>query len=68
MKRAIAALVAGVLLLLASITYSIIGIIKGVQGLEEGISTGGMPAWLGVVGVVLGFVLVTIGATRAFRR
>jgi hypothetical protein len=68
MKLGIPMLVVGVVLLVASIPYSIVSIIAGVNQLSEGIVRGGLSAYYGVIGVVLGFVLTTIGATRVFKR
>lgn len=61
-------LVIGVALLILAIPYSIVGIISGVSQLEEGIISGGFPAYLGIIGVVAGFVLTTIGAIKVFKR
>jgi len=68
MKLGIPLLVIGVLLLILSIPYSIIGIVTGVNQLEEGIISGGFSAYLGIIGVVAGFVMTTIGAIRVFKR
>lgn len=61
-------LVIGVALLLLSIPYAIMGIITGVNQLGEGVISGGLSAYLGVIGVVAGFVMTTIGAIRVFKR
>jgi hypothetical protein len=61
-------LVIGVALLILAIPYSIVGIITGVSQLEEGIISGGFPAYYGIIGVVAGFVLTAIGAIRVFKR
>jgi hypothetical protein len=68
MKLGIPLLVIGVALLVVSIPYSIVSIIAGVNQLNEGIVSGGFSAYYGIIGVVLGFVLTTIGATRVFKR
>ncbi|MFH1651679.1 MAG: hypothetical protein ABID87_09930 [Chloroflexota bacterium] len=64
----IASLVTGVALLILAIPYSILSIISGVAQLEGGIISGGIPAYFGIIGVVIGFILTTIGATRVFKR
>ena len=61
-------LVVGVALLLGAIPYSIVGIIAGVAQLEEGIVSGGISAYYGIFGVVVGFVMTTIGAVKVFKR
>ena len=60
-------LVIGVLMLLASIPFSIILIIQGVGQLSLGDISGGVLAYAGLAGVILGLVLTTIGATRVFK-
>ena len=61
-------LVIGVALLILAIPYSIAGIINGVSQLEEGIISGGFPAYSGIIGVVVGFVLTAIGAIKVFKQ
>jgi hypothetical protein len=61
-------LVIGVALLILAIPYSIVGIVTGVSQLEEGIVSGGFPAYLGIIGVVAGFVLTAIGAIKVFKK
>jgi hypothetical protein len=68
MVLGIVILVIGVALLLFSIFFSVVGIITGVSQLEEGVISGGFPAYLGIIGVVVGFVMTTIGAVRVFKR
>jgi len=67
MKIGLVCLIIGILLLLSSIPYSIIALITGVNQLEEGIVSGGFPAYIGIIGVVVGFILTTIGVTRVFK-
>ena len=67
MKIGLIALIVGVLLLLCSIPYSIISLIAGVNQIEEGIVLGGFSAYIGIIGVVAGFILTTIGVTRVFK-
>ena len=67
-KLGIPLLVVGVALLLISIPYSILSIIAGVNRLTQSDLSGGVLAYSGVVGVVVGFVLTTIGAIRVFKR
>jgi len=68
MKLGIVSLVLGVVLLFLSIPYSVISIVFGIRQLEEGIISGGFQAYLGIIGVVVGFVLTTIGAVKVFKR
>ena len=68
MKLGIPILVIGVALLLISIPYSILSIITGVIRLTQSDLSGGILAYSGVIGVVVGFVLTTIGAIRVFKR
>ncbi len=68
MKLGIALLVIGVALLILAIPYSILGIISGVTQLEEGNVSGGVLAYSGIVGVVVGFVMTAIGAIRVFKQ
>ena len=70
MKLGIPLLAVGVLLLFLSIPYSIIGIIIGLDQAQSELS---LPAWVfspyvGIIGVIAGFVLTTIGAVRVFKR
>jgi hypothetical protein len=66
MKRSIALLAIGVLLLILTIPYSLISIISGVKQLEQGVVSGGVSGYLLIAGVVLGFVLTVIGATNIY--
>ena len=68
MKLGIALLVIGVALLLISIPYSILGIISGVTQLTQANLSGGVLAYSGIVGVVVGFVMTAIGAIRVFKQ
>ena len=68
MKLGIPILVIGVALLLISIPYSILSIITGVIRLTQSDLSGGILAYSGVIGVVVGFVLTAIGAIRVFKR
>ncbi|HJX13088.1 MAG TPA: hypothetical protein VJ377_06115 [Dehalococcoidales bacterium] len=69
MKLGIPLLVVGVLLLIVSIPYSILSIVSGViQLTEDNISSGGLLAYAGILGVVIGFILTTIGAIKVFRQ
>jgi len=67
MKLGIALLAIGVILLILTIPYSILGIISGVTQLEEGNISGGVSAYYGIIGVVIGFVMTSIGAVRVFK-
>lgn len=68
MKVGIVLLVTGVILLICVIPYSIIGIITGINQLEEGTVSGGIQAYYGLIGVIIGFVLTTIGSVKVFKR
>jgi hypothetical protein len=68
MKLGIPLLVIGVLMLIAAIPYSILGIITGVAQLENGVVSGGFANYLGIIGVVAGFVMTAIGAIRVFKQ
>jgi hypothetical protein len=68
MKLGIPLLVMGVALLILAIPYSILGIISGVTQLEEGNISGGVSAYYGIIGVVVGFVMTAIGAIRVFKQ
>ena len=65
-KLGITLLVIGILLLLLFIPYSILNIVTGLVQLSQNIISGGLPAYYGLIGVVLGFVLTTIGIVRVF--
>jgi hypothetical protein len=66
-KFGIPLLVIGILLLIFSIPFSIVLIIGGVNRLTVGIISGGVLAYAPIAGVVLGFVLTAIGATKVFK-
>ncbi len=68
MKLGIPLLVIGVALLLVSIPYSILTIFAGVIRITQSDLSGGLLAYSGIIGVILGFVLTTIGAVRVFKR
>jgi hypothetical protein len=65
-KLGILLLVIGILLLLVSIPYSVLNIVTGVVQLSQDIISGGLQAYFGLIGVILGFVLTTIGVVRVF--
>ncbi len=67
MKLGIPFLVIGVFLLIFSIPFSIAVLIIGYNQLSIGGISGGFLAWAPLVGVVLGLVMTTIGATRTFK-
>ena len=69
MKLGIVFLSVGILLLLAAIPFSIWGIVAGVNQMyeDEQIISGGFVAWAGLAGVIIGFALTTIGATKVFK-
>jgi hypothetical protein len=67
MKWGIPVLILGILLLLASIPLSIMGIVGGINRLTTGDTSSGILAYAPLAGVLLGLVLTTIGATRVFK-
>ena len=68
MKLGIPLLVIGVALLLISIPFSILSIVAGVNRLTQSDVSGGILAYAGVIGVLVGFVLTAIGAIRVFKK
>jgi hypothetical protein len=66
LRRGIVFVVIGVLLLIITIPYSIIRMISGITELEQGQISGGIPGYLLIIGVVLGFVLIIMGATEIY--
>jgi hypothetical protein len=66
MKTSIVILVTGILLLIIIIPYSLVSIVSGIRQLEQGNVSGGISGYVLIIGVVLGFVLITIGATRIY--
>jgi hypothetical protein len=68
MKLGIVLLVIGVTLLILAIPYSIMTIIVAVVQLEGGNVSGGISAYLGIIGVIIGLVLTGIGALKVFKQ
>ena len=68
MKLGIALLVIGLALLFVAIPYSILGMIFGLVQLESGNVSGGISAYYGIIGVVVGLVMTGIGAMKVFKR
>ena len=67
MKLGIPLLIVGITLLLISIPYSIWSIVTGVIRLTQSDLSGGILAYSGIIGVVVGFMLTAIGVTRVFK-
>ena len=67
MKLGIPLLVIGVIILVLSIPFSIVLLMSGFNQLTVGNVSGGVLAYAPIVGIVLGFVMTTIGATRVFK-
>jgi hypothetical protein len=67
MRLGIALLVIGVAMLIISIPFSILGIIAGVTQLTQGNLSGGVLAYAGIFGVIVGLVMTAIGAIRVFK-
>jgi len=68
MKLGIALLVIGVILLILAIPYSILGIIVGFAQLEGGDVSGGVSAYYGIIGVIIGLLMTGIGAMKVFKQ
>jgi hypothetical protein len=68
MKLGIVFLVIGILLLIITIPYSIMNIISSINELSQGKVSGGFTGNLLIIGVFLGFILISIGATEIFFR
>jgi hypothetical protein len=66
-KLGIPLLIIGLLMLFASIPFSILMIVKGISDLTGGLITGGILSWSPLAGVIIGLMLTTIGATRTFK-
>jgi hypothetical protein len=67
LKIGIPLLVVGVLLLVLSIPFSVVMIVAGVGQLSSGAFASRLLAWAPLAGVIIGFVMVTIGASRVFK-
>ena len=67
MKLGIPLLVIGVILLVLSIPLSVILLVGGFNQLTSGIVSGGALAYAPLAGVIIGFVMITIGASRVFK-
>lgn len=68
MKLGIALLAGGVILLILAIPYSILAIVVAVTQLQGGNVSGGIPAYLGIIGVIVGLVMTGIGAVKVFKQ
>ncbi len=68
MKLGIPLLIVGIALLLVSIPYSLWSIMTGAIRLIQSDTSGGILAYSGIIGVVVGFLLTAIGVTRVFKR
>ncbi len=68
MKLGISLLIIGIALLFISIPYSLWSMFTGVIRLAQSDFSGGILAYSGIVGVVVGFVLTAIGVTRVFKK
>jgi hypothetical protein len=66
-KLGIPLLVIGVLLLVFSIPFSVLLLVRGFNNLSVGNISGEILAYAPLAGVVIGFVMVTIGATHVFK-
>ena len=67
MKLGIPLLIIGVLMLVLSIPFSVLMIVRGVNSLSNGSVISGILAWSPLIGVIVGFILTTIGASRVFK-
>jgi len=68
MRLGIALLVIGIALLIISIPFSILGIFAGLIQLTQANLSGGVLAYSGIFGVVVGLVMTAIGAIRVFKQ
>ena len=68
MKIGIALALVGMSILVFMIPYSLMNILSSLGELSEGRVSGGIPAYLLILGVFVGFVLTVIGATEIFLR
>ena len=68
MKLGITFLVIGITLLILVIPYSISSIIVAFVQLEGGGVSGGVSAYLGIIGVIVGLLLTGIGAMKVFKQ
>jgi hypothetical protein len=68
MKLGIALLAGGIILLILVIPYSIVAIVVAVTQLQGGNVSGGIPAYLGIAGVLIGLLMTGIGAVRVFKQ
>ena len=64
MRLGIALLVIGIASLIISIPFSILGIFAGLIQLTQANLSGGVLAYSGIFGVVVGLVMTAIGAIR----
>jgi len=55
-------------LLILAIPYLILGIVAGVAQLQVGNVSGGVSAYLGIIGVIVGLVMTGIGAMKVFKQ
>jgi hypothetical protein len=60
--------VIGIALLVRSIPLSIWGVMTGVNQLVDEELSGGVSAYYGIIGVVVGFVMTAVGAVRVLKR
>jgi hypothetical protein len=67
MKIGIPLLVIGVLLLVLSIPFSVVLIVAGFTQVSSGDFSSRLLAYAPVAGVIIGFVMITIGASRVFK-
>ena len=67
MKVNIAILVIGLILLFLAIPYSIVAMIFGLTRSQSGNVSGGISSYYGIIGVVVGFIMTTIGAIKVFK-
>jgi uncharacterized membrane protein len=68
MKLSIAILVIGLVLLFLAIPYSIVAMIFGLTQSQSGHVSTGISSYYGIIGVIVGFVMTTIGAIKVFKR
>jgi hypothetical protein len=67
MKIGLPLLIIGTLLLLACIPYSVMVLLNGFDQLTQGNASGQILAYSPLAGVILSFIMITIGASRVFK-
>ncbi len=67
MKLGIPFFVIGILLLIFSIPFSVVVLLRGFNQLTSGVASSGALAYAPLAGVIIGLMMTTIGASRIFK-